>query len=728
MRGMNAVVERLVAAGLASAWVWACSPPGPPDRPLRLVDVGLREGASQNPTRVAAQLGEGAAPRERSTAQLPRATIGSDTRLVLHMYPRVALASARPTACSRDGRGSAVFELGDRFPSAQYLVLSSYARTPTGTVGIPAARAPIVLRGGKREVALAFQVSPPIRQVLLSVMAYRPPPGGTTSHRTPALRIPPGATLDFSIGILEEARDQGPVRFSIAECESSECAIVFEEILDPADDSVPAWHDRRISLVDLAGHTRALAFETELIGGDGDRFSMPVWANPTLRAEPVPSDPEYPNLILLSIDTLRRDHLGAYGYHRDTSPFLDGQLAARGTVFENLTAEAPSTGPSHMTMFTSLPTLVHRVYGLRPPGVRLLTLAEVLRAAGFETAAFTEDGPLAHHRGFELGFDLYHENKTPSGPHPIWSPKGEAEQTFRRGREWMLQRGDSPFFLFLHTFQVHAPHRPPEPYSDLFADSRSRPLVHLAEGSRRWNKREQLVADYDREIRYVDDELEGLVHWLENSGLAENTILAVVSDHGEEFFEHGRRGHANLPYEPLLRVPLIFYGPGIPHGRRIREAVHHLDLMPTFLDLIGVHASAPLRGRSFASLFRKAASLSDGEARPIFSTAWALPSGLRPPALAVRVGSRKLIRFTDADGPQLRYFDLDRDPMELTDLHEEREDEVAELSALLDQYLEESTRLRETLLAEAGREDGGQSLDLDPEREAKLRALGYLDD
>ena len=100
-----------------------------------------------------------------------------------------------------------------------------------------------------------------------------------------------------------------------------------------------------------------------------------------------------------------------------------------------------------------------------------------------------------------------------------------------------------------------------------------------------------------------------------------------------------------------------------------------------------MHASAPLRGRSFASLFRKAASLSDGEARP-----------------------------------------LDRDPMELTDLHEEREDEVAELSALLDQYLEESTRLRETLLAEAGREDGGQSLDLDPEREAKLRALGYLDD
>ncbi|MEE8475885.1 MAG: sulfatase [Myxococcota bacterium] len=729
---MNAVTKRLIAAGLAGAWVWACSPPKPTDGPLRLVDPSLRIGSSETPTRALVPTDENAAIDPNSTAQFPRATIDSDTRPVLQMYPRVSLASARPTACSSDGRGSAVFDLGDQLPSAQHVLLTVLARLPTGTTQISTSWAPIVRRDGKREVDLAFLVSPPTPQVMLTVMAQQVPLGGRTFYRSPELRIPPGASLDFSFGILEEARDQGPVRFSIETCESSECSMVFEEILDPTDDPVPSWHARQISLANLAGHTRALAFETELIHRNGDRFSMPVWANPTLRPEPTASEPERHNLILLSIDTLRRDHLGSYGYHRDTSPFLDGQLAPQGTVFDNLTAEAASTGPSHMTMFTSLPTLVHRVHGLRSPEVRLTTVAEVLRAAGFETAAFTENGPLAHHRGFELGFDRYHENKNRGNPNPIWSPNGEADETFRRGREWMLewiqQRHGSPFFLFLHTFQVHAPYQPPEAYRDLFPNTQSRSLAELAEGSPGWNKRERSVVDYDREIRYVDDKLEELVHWLAKTGLVENTILVVVSDHGEEFFEHGRRGHTNLPYETLLRVPLIFYGPGIPWGRRIREAVHHLDLMPTILDLLGVPASTPLWGRSFASLLREEAPRPEGQGRPIFSTAWALPKGLQPPALAVRVGSRKLIRFTDADGLQQRYFDLDRDPMELTDLHEEFGEDVAELAALLDRYVEDSARLRETLLNGAGPDNGGLRLELDPEREAKLRALGYLGD
>jgi arylsulfatase A-like enzyme len=721
------VVLRTVATGLASVLALACgSEPAPLEHPLRLVDESLREGSTHHPATAVTRILEGAASNRGSTSDLPTATIGSDTRFVLQTFPPTVLAHLRPTRFSADGRASVVFDVGGHFPSAQRVVLSPYVRTQIGGTRLPAVWARIA-QGNTREVTLELELPPPGRptDVNLSVIAYHAPDGTTTSYRTRRLRVPSRTALDFSIGVLEEAADQAPVRFSVSHCEASDCSVLFDEVLDPASRAGPGWHDRRVSLAHLSGQTRALAFETELLGGRGDRFSMPVWGNPTLRPESAPRDRDRRNLILVSIDTLRRDHLGAYGYHRDTSPFLDRHLAAKGTVFENVIAEAATTEASHMTMFTSLPALVHGVQGTRSAEVPLLTLAAVLRSAGFETAAFTENGPLAHHRGFALGFDVYHENKRRSRVAPLL-PTGEAAETFRRGREWMERNGDRPFFLFLHTFQVHAPYAPPAPYADLFLDSNSRPLPHLAEGSRLWNEREALVANYDREIRYVDRELERLVRWLETSGLAERTILVVLSDHGEGFYEHGARGHAILPYESVLRVPLILHGPGIPRGRRIRAPIHHLDLMPTVLDLLGVRAPSPLEGRSVTSLLDEEPAGGSEDARPIFSAVWSLPPGLPPPALAVRRGSRKLIRYEDADGTRLLYFDLDRDPLELTDLSREREREAAELEGLLDRYVNEAGRLREWLRAEDGGELRPPDPVPDPEREEKLRALGYL--
>ena len=724
---MRRVVLRTVAAGIAGALVSACgSEPAPLQHPLRLVDEFLREGSTHHPPTAVTRIHEGPGSNRGSTADLPTATIASDTRFVLQTFPSTVLAYLRPTRCSADGRASVDFEVGRHFPSAQRIVLSPYVRTPNGGARLPAVWTRIT-HEKSREVTLELEFSPPGRptDVTLSVIAYHAPDGPTTSYRTRRLRIPSRTALDFSIGILEEAAEQGPVRFSVSQCEASDCSVLFDEVLDPASRAGPGWHDRRVSLAPLAGQTRALAFETELVGGRGDRFSMPVWGNPTLRPESAPRDRDRRNLILVSIDTLRRDHLGAYGYHRDTSPFLDRHLAAEGTVFENLIAEAATTEASHMTMFTSLPAMVHGVQGTRSAEVPLLTLAAVLRSAGFETAAFTENGPLAHHRGFALGFDVYHENKRKSRVAPLL-PTGEAADTFRRGREWMERNGDRPFFLFLHTFQVHAPYAPPTPYADLFLDSKSRPLPHLAEGSQQWNEREAVVGNYDREIRYVDRELEQLVGWLEASGLAERTILVVLSDHGEGFYEHGARGHAILPYETVLRVPLIVHGPGIPRGRRIRAPIHHLDLMPTVLDLLGVDAPAPHQGRSVTSLLDEEPAGGAEHAGPIFSAVWALPPGLRPPALAVRRGSRKLIRYESAEGTRLLYFDLDRDPLELTDLSSEREREAAELEALLDRYVNEAGRLRERLRAEDGGELRPPDPVPDPEREEKLRALGYL--
>jgi arylsulfatase A-like enzyme len=176
----------------------------------------------------------------------------------------------------------------------------------------------------------------------------------------------------------------------------------------------------------------------------------------------------------------------------------------------------------------------------------------------------------------------------------------------------------------------------------------------------------------------------------------------------------------------VLRVPLIVHGPGIPQGRRIRAPIHHLDLMPTVLDLLGVRAPSPLQGRSVASLLDEESAGVAEHAGPIFSAVWALPPGLPPPALAVRRGSRKLIRYEDTDGTQLLYFDLDRDPLERTDLSSEREGEAAELEALLDRYVNEAGRLRERLRAEDAGDLRPPDPVPDPEREEKLRALGYL--
>ena len=687
---------------------------------LRLVDPALKEGVEASPilrtTRSDPPTGTGSDARS-----IPFSTIRNDSRYVLATYPMYLVAYQAEAHVARRGHTPVELILGPAFPEERRLILVAqviqkqrWATLPPVTVDLSSPRV-----GGRSTVTFEAPSGDFSGDVLLTVRAY-PLPGSKTSYRTPTIEIPDAATLRFSLGVLEPAWAEGPVRFTISSCRRDDCVQEFEEVVDPSDTDDAPWLEREISL-QAAGGSRSLLFETEHLTEKQSGYSFPVWGNPTIYG-PRRVSADLPNIILVSLDTLRRDHLGLYGYDRPTSPFIDKVLAPNATVFDNLVSAATTTAPSHMTMFTSLPPSVHGAkQELELISVAVPTLAELLRNAGFETAAFTEDGPLAQARGFGIGFNEYVENKSPL----FLFPDGQIELTFGQGREWLKRVKDQPFFLFLHTFQVHAPYRPPDAYRDLFEDSRTRrarrrPSEHRANARR-------LMLDYDREIRYVDDEIRSFVDWLAREGISANTILIVTSDHGEQFYEHGYRGHATLPYEEVAGVPLIFSGPGIAKGRRVRRPVAHIDLMPTILELLRIEPPKHLRGRSLAALVRGESEKPNERPEPIFTESWDPGIGFIPPAFAARVRNQKLIRYRDENGVRFEYYDLGSDPTERNNLYAESNSKASELRSVLDTHLREMTLLRDALQAgKDAEEEDGRTL-LDPEREAQLRSLGYID-
>ncbi len=300
-------------------------------------------------------------------------------------------------------------------------------------------------------------------------------------------------------------------------------------------------------------------------------------------------------VILISIDTLRADHLGCYGYPRPTSPELDA-LAAEGIVFEEAMAQAPFTLPSHMSMLTGLEVGAHGVrHGDVPLAEAHVTLAETLRDAGYATAAWVDGGFMSARYGFDQGFDAYHDERVP----------GDAfDNGLRRYGdevlEWVDARGDEPFFLFLHTFDTHGPYvAEPEHFAALEGTApvvppRAGELGDPMETIRalgyhdylrldRFATLADLVDAYDASIRFVDGWLGGLFHRLKETGRFDDALIVVTSDHGESFMDHQLYvGHGLTLYQEEVHVPLIVKLPGGRHaGARCGDVVRSIDLFPT---------------------------------------------------------------------------------------------------------------------------------------------------
>ena len=309
--------------------------------------------------------------------------------------------------------------------------------------------------------------------------------------------------------------------------------------------------------------------------------------------------------ILISIDTLRADHLGCYGYGRQTSPFLD-QLAHRATLFEEAYAQFPSTLVSHMSMFTGL---YPREHGVLPPNDVLSpaipTLPEVFARAGLRTGGFTEGGFVSGRFGFRRGFDEFVSHERNQN-RPIAG-------TFRRAVSFLEDLKPAvPFFLFIHTYAVHTPYDAPARYSEPFwegpppADAIPPTGPALVRANMNAERPPQpvidfLVAHYDAGIRQTDEVLRQFFGELERLGLAYDTTVIVTADHGEEFMEHGLFNHTQL-YRETLHVPLLVLHPDQRGPVRHAGVVELVDVAPTLYELARVRNPPRQSGKSFASL------------------------------------------------------------------------------------------------------------------------------
>jgi arylsulfatase A-like enzyme len=430
------------------------------------------------------------------------------------------------------------------------------------------------------------------------------------------------------------------------------------------------------------------------------------------------------NAILVLLDTLRADRLGAYGHPRPTTPALD-RLAERGVLFEQVISYSAWTLPSVVAMLSGrFPT--RRVFDetLRR------SLVEDLRDAGFRTAAFTEGGFLSHYYGFGRGFERYWDES--GGARlglraPLQELTGAGiESTFPAAEVWLRENAERPFFLMVHTYEIHVPYRrrtfvrdlPPgrlDPTldSDDIGRIRSGALV-LGETEYAY-----LAALYDGGVRKSDDYVGRLLAALDDLGIADSTLVVVTSDHGEELagrFPRFAAAHGHSLFDELVRVPLIVYDPTREYPvRRVASQVRTIDVVPTILDLLGTAADASLDGRSLVPLMVG----SEREDRLAFS--YLELHG--PERAAVRFEGFKLIRtLAAARSSAARHsalFDLHRDPAERRDVSRKQPAVLQRASLRLDAILER--------IDAEGRPSFPKVTDVPDELQERLRALGYAD-
>jgi len=444
--------------------------------------------------------------------------------------------------------------------------------------------------------------------------------------------------------------------------------------------------------------------------------TLGIWAVPRVLR---PAHTDLPNVLLVVLDTLRADRTGLYGYKRDTTPFLD-RLATRGVTVADMITPYPSTLTSHWSLLTGLSPPHHGAYPKADVRPEATTLSEVLKAAGYLTVAFTEGGYVHSLFGFGRGFDLYHNGSTKG----LQDFPGTAEATFGLAVDWLTQHKDSRFFLFLHTYQVHAPYNPPAEYLAKFETGYSGRWAssYPAKAAFSINNRETSVrpqeiahlgAMYDAEIRHLDDSLEDLWDLLQALGVLDDTLVLITSDHGEDLLEHGWLHHGTTLYDPALRVPLLMIWPErIPEARRLECQRSLVDLMPTILTLLGLELPTTIDGRSFAEELRGGIC---SESRPAYSElrdSFHKGRGDRPIA-SVRDGEWKFIAHQSPGAAEL--FHLTPDPGESQNLIASGKERAELMSAALDAYVQGAP--------EAFEPRG----ELSPEVEEQLRGLGYLE-
>jgi arylsulfatase A-like enzyme len=389
------------------------------------------------------------------------------------------------------------------------------------------------------------------------------------------------------------------------------------------------------------------------------------------------------NVILISIDTLRADHLGCYGHTLPTSPQLDA-FAAEGIVFEDAVATSPWTLPSHLSMLTGLYPARHGVRTVdRTLSDAIPTLATLLARRGFETAAVVNGALLRSRYGVSQGFTDFEVVESDQ------SRVGAASRVTDRAIRWLDDHRAGPVFLFLHYYDVHSDYLSLPRYQRIFAPPESpfkgitMQLVEVNLGRIPIKKSDaaSLALLYDAGIRQLDDELGRLFAHLHRRGWLDDTAVVVTSDHGEEFLEHGGVLHGRTHYQELLHIPMILRGPAIPAGERIRTPVSLVDLVPTLLGLLRIAPPPSLDGVDLRPLWE--APQEPPLPRWLFAEAG--PRWNRDEIRSVRREGYKLVLNRESQERQL--YDLVEDPRERENLLESRPEVAEQLSAALARFM-----------------------------------------
>ncbi len=419
-------------------------------------------------------------------------------------------------------------------------------------------------------------------------------------------------------------------------------------------------------------------------------------------------------IIIINLDTLRADHLGCYGYDRATSPTID-RLAEESVLFTHAFSQAPNTPPSQTSIFSGLYPMTHGMIedDDRIP-LSVVMLAEVLQENGFATAGFHDGGYMSNDFNMGQGFDLYDS-----------SLGGGLKKIGPKVSRWLSDHSDKNFLLMIHTYDIHTPYDPPEGYHDLFLGGLEpptpgfEPTAAALEEIRLsvWtdepkslppNDLENAKALYDGGIRWVDAWIDGFMRELQALGLDQRATIVLISDHGEEFQEHGSLLHEKL-YATVTHVPLMIRLPGAGHSRKIETLVETIDLMPTLLDLVGLPVPTATQGQSLLPLIQGQKTddaVAFGES-PFFGHRRFAGHG------------RWRLLLTKNTG-QVELYDFDADPLESRNLASDRPFIVEELKEKISAWETEAVAARIV--------DADEGSSLDEETRKQLKELGYIQD
>lgn len=433
------------------------------------------------------------------------------------------------------------------------------------------------------------------------------------------------------------------------------------------------------------------------------------------------------NLVIILVDTLRADHLGCYGYERPTSPNID-RLASGGTLFENAVSQSSWTLPSAASLLTGLYPMRHQaVWRKAQLPLARITLAEVLSAEGYATGAVVSHSLVSSDHDLDQGFDFFDETHI-SGHAGISSP-GVTDVAVR----WLRENRGQPFFLFLHYFDPHYAYLEHEGYEfgqryegwvDPKAPFRT---IQTQRGRLDQGDIEFLRDRYDGEIAFTDHHIGIVLGELDRLGLTERTVVVLVGDHGEEFLDHGWLGHTTHLYEEIVRVPLIVHHPGM-NGLpdRVAEPVELIDVLPTVLAMSGVDSvPAGIDGRNLLAMLEGRApadttAFSEVCLRSLHANASDASGRTSLDLKCLRCGRWKLIH--DAARQSWELYDLPVDPAEEEDLASTAPRSL--MDGLRNQLVERAAALERLARVENAVCDS--IVGVDPEREERLRALGYV--